>query len=172
MSMLSVPSEHALSTSEHAPVPSEHALSTFQNLFNLAIFISMSDDKVLSEAESLVNRWIKHSYGNSTSRERQDNPTTSHQLDDVITSAFHKASHGSVTDAVDDILNGLRELPIENEILQNVDRHLNPQVRDPRVAMERRQRKLGEKKRDREERKKIRQENERKEQEVSTLSLF
>ncbi|KAI6653214.1 coiled-coil domain-containing protein [Oopsacas minuta] len=108
----------------------------------------MSKDKVLSEAESIVYSWYKRD--KSKKHSPVSNPVTS-VMDDVITSAFHQANHGNVAGAVEGILNGLRDLPIEEQVLSDVEKYWLAKNRDPRIGIEKRQRELKEKRRVREE---------------------
>ena len=111
----------------------------------------MSGDRVLSEAESIVHSWYNRER-NKSKTTHISNPVTS-AMDDVITSAFHQASHGNVPAAVDEILNGLRDLPIEDRVMSDMEMYWREKNRDPRLGIEKRQTELKEKKNAREKEK-------------------
>lgn len=124
----------------------------------------MSGDKVLSEAESIVHSWYNRER-NKAKNTRISNPVTS-AMDDVITSAFHQASHGNVPAAVDEILNGLRCLPIESTVESDLEMYWREKNRDPRVGIEKRQTELKEKKKARVEKEKTNSETKKQKPEV------
>ena len=124
----------------------------------------MSGDKVLSEAESIVHSWYNRER-NKANNTHISNPVTS-AMDDVITSAFHQASHGNVPAAVDEILNGLRGLPIEDRVMSDMEVYWRERNRDPRVGIVKRQTELKEKKKAR-EMEKIKSETEKQKPEVN-----
>ena len=113
-------------------------------------------EHVLKEAESIVHSWYKRGKIDSDNKP-VSKPVTS-TMDDVITSAFHQANHGNVSEAVEQIMNGLRSLPIEEKVMADVQKYWENKNRDPRIGIEQRQQELREKKREKAEKKKTKSE--------------
>ena len=128
--------------------------------------MSLGDD-VLREAESIVHSWYKRGTVESNNKPIRK-PVTS-TMDDVITSAFHQAHHGNVSEAVEEILNGLRSVPIEDKVMSDVERYWDDKNRDPRIGIEKRQKGLKEKKKAREEREREKSEKKKQKSEVLTI---
>ena len=123
---------------------------------------------MLKEAESIVHSWYKR--GSVEPVKPQSIPVTS-TMDDVITSAFHQANHGNISEAVEEIMNGLRTLPIEEKVMADVEKYWADKNRDPRVGIEKRQKEMREKKEARQERQREKAEIKQRNTEVQNESF-